>query len=134
MRVMGHNAFAVLVAAIAIWAIGFLIYAVLFEQQWMSWMGVTEAELQGGESRMIPWMAVMPLLQAIGVSAAVKWRNAHSLMGGLTTGLLLAVFFSIAARMYGWVYSTEATELFGLDSAHFLLTHAAAGAILGAWK
>jgi len=133
MRYNGHNVLAIVVAAIAIWAIGFLIYVVLFADQWMTWMGLTEAEANTDNGRM-PLMVVMPFLQAIGLSLAIKWRNALGLMGGLTTGVLMAVFLSIAARMYGWVYSFEPTELFGLDSMHFLLTHAVAGAILGAWK
>ncbi|MBX3429216.1 MAG: DUF1761 domain-containing protein [Hyphomonadaceae bacterium] len=133
MRFNGHNLLAILAAAIAIWVIGFLIYVVLFQQQWLDWMGVTEAEMQQDNGRMA-FMVAMPFLQAIGLSLAIKWRNAPGLMGGLTTGLLMAVCLSIAARMYGWVYSFEATELFGLDSVHFLLTHAVAGAILGAWK
>ena len=133
MRVMGHNVFAIIVAAIAIWAIGFLLYVVLFQAQWMAWMGITEEEMQQDNGRM-PFMVVMPFLQAIGLSLAVKWRNAPGWMGGLMTGVLLAIFLTIAGRMYGWVYSFEPTELFGLDSLHFLLTHAVAGAILGAWK
>jgi hypothetical protein len=133
MRVMGHNVFAIVVAAIIIWAIGFLLYVVLFQQEWMGWMGLTEEQMEDDNGRM-PFMVVMPFLQAIGLSLAVKWRNQPGWMGGLVTGVLMAVFFSIAARMYGWVYSTEVSELFGLDSLHFLLTHAAAGALLGGWK
>jgi len=133
MRVMGHNVLAILVAAIAIWAIGFLLYVVLFQQQWIAWMGLTPEQAEQDNGRM-PFMVVMPILQAIGLSLAVKWRNAPGWTGGLITGLLMAIFFSIAGRMYGWVYSLEAIELFGLDSFHFLLTHATAGAILGVWK
>lgn len=133
MRVMGHNVLAIAVAAIAIWLLGFLIYVVLFSEQWMTWMQLTEAEKNTDNGRM-PFMLVMPILQAIGISLAVKWRNQAGWMAGLTTGVLMAVFFSIAARMYGWVYSFEVNELFGIDSVHFLLTHAVAGAILGAWK
>ncbi len=133
MRVMGHNVFAIVVAAIAIWAIGFLLYVVLFQEQWMGWMQLTEEQMENDNGRM-PFMVVMPFLQAIGLSLAIKWRNPPGWMGGLVTGVLMAIFFSIAARMYGWVYSFEVSELFGLDSLHFLLTHATAGAILGAWK
>jgi hypothetical protein len=133
MRVMGHNVLAIVAAAVAIWAIGFLIYVVLFAEQWTTWMGISEADMDKDNGRM-PFMVVMPFLQAIGLSLAVKWRNASGLVGGLTTGVLMAIFFSIAARMYGWVYSFEVSELFGLDSVHFLLTHAVAGAILGMWK
>ena len=133
MRFNGHNLLAIFAAAVAIWAIGFLLYVVLFQEQWTHWMGISEADMDKDNGRM-PLMVIMPFLQAIGLSLVVKWRNATGLMGGLITGVLMAVFFSIAARMYGWVYSLEVTELFALDSLHFLLTHAVAGAILGAWK
>lgn len=133
MRYNGHNVLAIVVAAVAIWAIGFLLYVVLFADQWMTWMGISEADANKDNGRMA-YMVIMPFLQAIGLSLVVKWRGATGLMGGLTTGVLVAVFLTIAGRMYGWVYSFEPTELFGLDSLHFVLTHAVAGAILGAWK
>lgn len=133
MRVQGHNVFAIVAAAVAIWVIGLLIYVVLFQQQWMEWTGITEADAQAGAGRM-PFMVVMPFLQAIGISLVVKWRNASGLVAGAVTGALVAVLLTIAGRMYGWVYSTEPTELFGLDSMHYLLTHMAAGAILATWK
>jgi Protein of unknown function (DUF1761) len=133
MRYNGHNVLAIVVAAVAIWAVGFLIYVVLFSEQWIAWQGLTEADMQQDNGRM-PFMVVMPFLQAIGLSLVIKWRNVTGMMGGLTTGVLMAVFFAVAARMYGWVYSFEVNELFGLDTLHFVLTHAVAGAILGAWK
>ena len=133
MRYNGHNVLAIVVAAVAIWAIGFLLYVVLFAEQWSAWMGLTEADMNEDNGRM-PFMVVMPFLQAIGLSLVVKWRNASGWLAGMMTGVLMAIFFSIAARLYGWVYSFEVSELLGLDSLHFLLTHAVAGAILGAWK
>jgi hypothetical protein len=134
MRWNGHNILAIALGAVAIWLIGFLIYVVLFEKQWMQWSGLTEADILAGPQRMMPWMVAMPILQAIGLSLAIKWRNAAGWMGGAVTGLLMALCFSVAARMYGWVYSSETTELFALDSAHFFVTHAVAGAVIGAWK
>lgn len=134
MRFNGHNGLAIIVAAVAIWAIGFLLYVVLFAEQWQTWMGITDADMESAGVGRMPFMVIMPFLQAIGLSLAVKWRNAPGLMGGLMTGVFMAIFLTIAGRMYGWVYSFEPTELFGLDSLHFVLTHAVAGAILGAWK
>jgi len=130
---MGHNVLAIIVAAIAIWLIGFLFYVVLFSAQWLEWRGFTEAQMEQDNGRM-PFMLVMPFLSAIGISMVLKWRNASGLVTGMTTGALLALFLVISGRMYGWVYSFEPTELFALDGAHYLLTHAVAGAILGVWK
>ncbi|HRO04630.1 MAG TPA: DUF1761 family protein, partial [Terricaulis sp.] len=116
-----------------IWAIGLLLYVFLFQQQWTEWMGLTPADMEKDNGRM-PLMVVMPVLTAIGISLVIKWRDRPGWFDGMKVGLLLAIFLTIAGRMYGWVYSFERTELFGLDTLHFLLTHMAAGAILGAWK
>lgn len=134
MRVMGHNALAILVAAIAMYAIGFVVYGVLFEEAWVAASGHTKEELQSGMSKM-PIGFVIPILLAIGLSMAVRWRNAAGWMGGLTTGLIVAVFFLIAERLYGYVYSPAGGEtLFMIDALHNLLIAAVGGAILGAWK
>jgi len=133
MRVMGHNVLAVAVAAVTIWAIGLLLYVFLFQQQWTEWMGLAPSDMEKDNGRM-PLMVVMPVLTAIGISLVIKWRDRPGWFDGMKVGLLLAIFLTIAGRMYGWVYSFERTELFGLDTLHFLLTHMAAGAILGAWK
>jgi hypothetical protein len=133
MRVMGHNVLAIVAAGVAIWAIGFLLYVVLFQEQWMAWMGVSMEDADKDNGRM-PFMVVMPFLIATGLSLAIKWRDRPGWFEGLKIGIVMAVFLTVAGRMYGWVYSWEPTELFGLDTLHFLLTHAVAGAILGAWK
>lgn len=132
-RAMGLNLLAVIAAAAVIWLIGFLLYAVLFSELWIEWMGWSPDETKSGASRM-PFMVVMPALQAVGIALVIKWRDEPGWFDGLKVGLALAVFVAVAARMYGWVYSFERTELFGLDTLHLLLTHMAAGAILGAWK
>jgi hypothetical protein len=133
MRVMGHNVLAIVAAGVAIWAIGFLLYVVLFQEQGMAWMGVSMEDADKDNGRM-PFMVVMPFLIATGLSLAIKWRDRPGWFEGLKIGIVMAVFLTVAGRMYGWVYSWEPTELFGLDTLHFLLTHAVAGAILGAWK
>ena len=129
MRVMGHNLLAILIAAAAIWAIGFLLYVVLFQQQWMEWMGLSDSEIEGAGGMRRLFMPVMPVLTASGVSRGIKWRDRPGWFDGVKAR---AGGFTIAGRMYGWVY-LEPTNC-SLDTLHFLLTHAIAGAILGAWK
>lgn len=132
MRVMGHNVLAIVVAAIVIYAIEFVIFAVLIPgEQYFAMTGMLEG--QGDEGRM-PVGVVMPILAAIGLSLAIKWRNAAGLMGGVTTGLLMAIFFAFSASLYGYVYGTHTEQFVAVNLGHFLVCYAAAGAILGAWK
>jgi hypothetical protein len=133
MRVAGHNVFAVLAAAVAVFAIGFLIYVVLFSEQWLVWSGYTQAMLDPYAGRM-PLMLVMPFLTAIGMSYIVRWRGATNLIEGAVAGLIVGIFIAVSVRLYGYVYGTDSTEILALDSAHMLLTHAVAGAILAAWR
>jgi hypothetical protein len=134
MRVMGHNALAILAAAIAMYLLGFLIYGVLFGEAWQAATGYTKEELESGMSKM-PIGFIIPILLAIGLSMVVKWRNQPGLMGGATAGLLVGIFFLIAERLYGYVYSPAGGEtLLAIDAVHTILIAVVGGAILGAWK
>jgi hypothetical protein len=132
MRYMGHNVLAVIVAALVIYAIEFVIFAVLIPaDQYLAMTGM--AAEQADASRM-PFGIIMPVLSAIGLSLAIKWRNAPGWMGGLVTGLLMAVLFGFSTSMYGYVYGPQTEQFLLVDLAHFLVCFGAAGAILGAWK
>jgi hypothetical protein len=134
MRVMGHNLLAVLVAAIAIYGIGFVIYGVAIpSEQYMEMAGISAAEVEAGQWKM-PLGVIMPILIAFGLSFAVKWRNTSGWMGGLTTGFIVALCFLFAERLYGYVYSAEDGRLLAVDTAHAFITAMVGGAIIGAWK
>lgn len=134
MRVLGHNALAILVAAIAVYFVGFLFYGLIFAEVWVAATGWTEQELQSGMSKM-PIGFIIPFMIAIGVSLAVKWRNKPGWWGGAETGLLMGFFLMSAVVLYGYVYSPAGGEtILAIDALHQLATAGVAGAILGAWK
>lgn len=134
MRMMGHNVLAIVVAALLIYGIEFVIFALLISpDQYMAFTGVTPEQVAGGEARM-PFGILPPLLAAIGLSVCVKWRNAAGMMRGLTTGLLLAVLFGFGTSLYGYVYGPHSEAYLPVNLAHFLVCWGAAGAVLGAWK
>jgi hypothetical protein len=134
MRYQGHNVLAILVAAIVIYAIGFVIYGLLIPaEQYLAMAGITEEEAAAAQGKM-PLGVIMPILIAIGLSVVVKWRNQPGWMAGLVTGLMMAFFFLFAERLYGYVYSAEDGQLLMIDAAHAFITAGAAGAVLGAWK
>lgn len=134
MRFMGHNALAILVAALAIYLIGFLIYGVLIPaDQYMAMAELSEEEVTTAQWKM-PLGVIMPILIAIGLSLVIKWRNRPGWMGGVSTAFFMALFFLLAERLYGYVYSAESGQLLLVDAGHAFVTAIAAGAILGAWK
>ncbi|MGE0595238.1 MAG: DUF1761 domain-containing protein [Hyphomonadaceae bacterium] len=134
MRVMGHNALAIIVAAIAIYAVGFLIFGLLLSDAWVAATGYTKEQLESGMSKM-PIGFVIPILLAIGLSLAVKWRNQPGWMGGVVTGALVALFLTFPQFLYGYVYSPAGGEtLLAIDALHTFAGCIVGGAILGAWK
>jgi hypothetical protein len=132
MRINGHNILAIALAAIVMYGVGAAIYTG-FSQQWMAWSGVTEESFAGQEWRMA-LSPVMPILQAIGLSLAIKWRGAAGWMGGAATGFWMALCFVFASRLYMFVYSVEQPGLLGIDTVHLFLINLIGGAIIGAWK
>lgn len=134
MRVMGHNALAILVAAIAIYLLEFVIFGVLIApEQYEALTGLTPEQHAVGLGRM-PFGAIMPIMTAIGLSMAIKWRNAAGLVGGATTALLMAVLFGFGTSLYSYVYGGHAEAYLPINLAHFVVCWGAAGAILGVWK
>ncbi len=134
MQIFGIKILSILVAALAIYAVGFIIYGVLVPSEtWMAWSGISAQEMEAvGMSRM-PLSPIMPLMIATGVAFAIKWREASDLMSGVSTGFWMALFLLVGGRLYGYVYGVEGLDILGLDTLHLLLNGVAAGAVLGVW-
>lgn len=132
MRIAGVNLIAVLVAAVLIYAVGFVIYGILFSEQWMALKGFTEEDLAAEQWRMA-LSPIMPILIAFGVGLAHKWRGGGGLMGGISTGVIVWLCFLFPTRMYSYAYGNEVLGLFEMDSAHLLVDAVVAGAVFGLW-
>ena len=132
MRFMGHNALAIFVAALAIYLIEFVIFAVLMSPEQYQGMSGYAASADGA-ARM-PWGIAPPILAAIGLSLAIKWRDRPGWMSGALTGVMMAIFFGVGVSLYSYVYGPNTGAFVGIDVAHFAVCYAVAGAILGAWK
>lgn len=134
MRSGGVNWLAVIAAAFAIYAIGFVIYGVIMtEEALMAMTGMTEAEKATALTRMM-YSPLMPIMTAAFMAVLFKWGHVADAVGGAKWALVIALASAIPAMLYGWVYGGLATDMTIVDAAHLLLGHIAAGAILGGWK
>jgi hypothetical protein len=132
MRIMGHNVLAILAAAIAIYAIEFVIFGLLIPgEQYAAMVGLSMDQMHADR---MPVGVLMPILSAIGLSLVIKWRNAAGLMGGMVTALIMAIVFALPATLYGYVYGSHTETFVFVNLMHFLVCWGVAGAILGAWK
>jgi hypothetical protein len=135
MRSGGINWLAVVAAAVAIYAIGFVIYGLLIPAEtWMAWSGVSAEDIEAVGSSRMPFSVVMPLMTAIFMAVIFKWAQVAGASDGAKWGAVVALASAVPALMYGWVYGIGPAEMTLVDSGHLLLGHVAAGAVLGAWK
>lgn len=135
MRAGGINWLAVVAAAIAIYAIGFVIYGLVVPPEWwMSAAGITEEQVEAQGMARMPFSVVMPLMTAIFLAVLFKLGRVGDASTGVKWGVVVALASAIPALLYGWVYGVGPFDLTLLDSGHLLLGHVAAGAILGGWR
>lgn len=131
--VAGDNWGAVLAAAVAIYAVGFLIYGALFSKLWMRLSGYTREQLQPHQWKMA-LSPVMPILTAIGLALVLKWARVDSLAMGVVVAAEVWLFLVLSTRLYSFVYSPEKFGLLMMDAIHLLLGLLIGGAIIGGWR
>jgi hypothetical protein len=135
MRAGGINWLAVLAAAIAIYAIGFVIYGLLVPPDvWMEGAGISQAEMEKVGAARMPFSVVMPLMTATFFAVLFKLGKVADMANGAKWAVLVALASAIPTLLYGWVYGVGPFDATLLDSGHLLLGHIAAGAILGGWR
>ncbi len=131
--IAGDNWSAVLVAAVAIYVVGFLIYGVLFSKLWMKVSGYTSEQLQANRWKMA-LSPVMPILTAIGLALVLKWARVDNLAMGVVVAAQVWLFLVLSTRLYSFVYSPEKIGLLVMDAIHLLFGLLIAGAIIGGWR
>lgn len=131
--VAGDNWYAVLAAAAAIYAVGFLIYGLVFSGLWLRLSGYTKEQLQPHTWKMAI-SPVMPVLTAIGLAILFKLARVDNLAIGVVLAFQIWFFIALPARLYNFVYSPEKTGLLVMDAIHLLLGLVVAGAIIGGWR
>jgi len=134
MRAGGINWLAVIAAAVAVYAIGFIIYGMVIpEDRMIAMTGMTEADVAVAESRMALGI-LMPLATALFLAVLFKWGGVQTISRGAQWAAVVALASAIPTVWYGFVYGGLPAEMSVMDSAHLLLGHVAAGAILGGWR
>jgi hypothetical protein len=132
MHIAGINWAAVLAAAAAFFAIGYVIHMRLVDlKAWNAAKHIDEAGLS--VARMASGM-VLPLATAIGFALLFSWGGVTGVADGVKWGLVVALASGLPALWYNWFYGTAPVWIFAVDSAHQLLGHAVVGAIVAGWR
>ena len=135
MRAGGLNWLAVIVAAVVIYAIGFVIYGLVVPPEWwMAASGITQEEIDKTGMARMPFSVVMPLMTAIFLALLFKLGKVADAATGAKWAVVVALASAIPTLLYGWVYGVGPIDVTLIDAGHLLLGHVAAGAILGGWR
>ena len=132
-RVFGHDLIAVIASAIAIYAVGFIVYGVLFYGVWLDASGYTEEMFVGAQWKMA-LSPLMPIMTALTLAYLNQATNSKGMMDHVKVALAGFLGFSGVAILYTWVYSplTDMTVLM-IDAVHLLLG-AIAGSTVLIWR
>jgi len=126
---------AVIVSAIAKFALGALWYSAVFGNQWMEYTGVTEQ--MAAESNMALTFGgsiVLYLLQAYVLAHFVHYTNATTAKGGAQTGFWIWLGFVATLLMQGILYELKPFGLWAINAGYELVSLLLMGVILAAWK
>jgi hypothetical protein len=134
------NYFAVLAAAVASMAVGFLWYGVLFQKPWMSMMGYTMESMK--QMKMSPNQAYMLQFIASLVTAyvlshivvfATSYMQTEGPLAGASTGFWVWLGFIAPVTLGVVLWENKPWKLWLINASHYLVSLVVMGAILAWW-
>ena len=150
-RIAGLNVVAVIVAAIAFYAVGTVIYGFTLTEVWgnetLKNHGLMQAgapALSGTElmarleeipGSMAPGTAygigfLISLFTTIGVAVILKMAKPASLLAALGTAFVAWLCFTATTLSYNVVYSSESVTIYWIDLMHTLIAFLVSAAVL----
>ena len=132
-RILGTNIIAVLVAAIALFMVGFVFYGLLFTDLWISlWAFPPEkmAEMEAAGPAPMAFGFLISLTTAFFLSAALKKMGKTELMDAIKGAVFLWLGFTVPTMAYDIVYAAQPVMLLVIDGAHLLVGFVVAAAVL----
>lgn len=134
---MMPNLLAILIAAVANMAIGFVWYGPLFAKAWMRYEEVDPKRMQEANKHMerlyIP-MFVGSLVAAFVLGWLIKALGQTSVTGGAMIGALAWIGFTGTSQLANWLFSGKKIQAFFINTGYMLVSYIIMGAILGFWK
>ena len=129
----GVNWIGVVLAAVVSYLIGWVWFDPLFGAAWLAEMKMTEEQMAAAGAMPMILGFVNTLVTCVGLGLLVP-RLEGTLMGGLKTGVLAAIFFAGTTSAMNYIYGGDSQKLVMIDFGYMLVMYAVAGAIIGGLK
>jgi hypothetical protein len=130
----GVNYLAVIVAAVAAFAIGAVWYTLLFSRQWMAALGTTREEMRERGGSPLPFLiAIVGYLVMAWVIAVVIesiWRGSADIGDGLLAGFVLWLGFTLTTTAVNNAFPGRKPSLTAIDVGGWLVIAVVMGAII----
>jgi len=133
------NALAVVVAALAAFAVGSVWYSpVLFSKPWMKELGLKKDFMSDeGAKKDLPKLLavdmVLTVMLSLGLAMLLNLLAVSGLWHGVAVGAFVIVFFSAMTTGINYVFEKRSFKLFAINAGYALVMGVIIGGILGVW-
>lgn len=130
------NWLAVLVAAVAYFAVGGLWYSkILFANSWVKYSGVnmSDPNARKGVAQIMLTSFFLMVVVSVGLALLITRIQASGWMTGLKIGLITGICFSAAAISISYLYEKKPMGLHLINGLYNIVGSAVAGMIIAAW-
>lgn len=132
------NYWAIVVAAVATWALGAAWYSpLMLGKQWGAAHGLTPQRMAGMKHRMLPAFIVSLfgyLVIAYIVARVVGWSGRGGAIAGVEISLMLWVGLFALEGLSSHLYSDRKNAVYVIDTGYRLAYMILIGLIIGAWR
>ena len=128
------NWIAVIVAAVAHQAVGFVWYGVLFAKTWQNAVGRSEADVRAGATQAFIVASIGALVMAAAFALLFTLSTDRSITNGIIWGAVLGVGFVAASAAINGAYEDRRPIVTALFAGYEIVALIVMGAILGAIK
>ena len=129
------NYLAVIVSAVARFALGAVWYSALFGAKWMELTGMTEEKARSANMAVTYGGALVAyVVQAYVLAHFIHYTNAKDAKGGAQCGFWLWLGFSAVLLMQGTLFEQRSFTLFFINAGYELVSLLAMGIILAVWQ
>jgi len=137
-KLHGTSLLGILAAAVALYLLGFLVYGILFGEQWMAWNEMTLEDATAINEKLGPMMYVygflISLLQVVGLNWVLQQSGASVLSTCAKIGAFVGVLIILPVMCYAVLYEGRSVNALLLDFVHSLIGMVLAGTVLSFFR
>ena len=126
------NWWAILLATVASFALGWLWYGPLFGRAWLAALGKSVEELQPSPTPFIVSFATA-LVTCVVLAAIMQGLGVANVVGGLALGLVTGIGFIATSMASDSAFCGWGAKLWGIQAGYRVVYSVIMGGIIGAW-